>query len=163
MATLLNVINNHFIKSHYYSFIIIILIIIFAITSYYAYKWYYLPTLNTENDFKDVANVNKRHNEIVIQMFTVDWCPHCKKALPEWESFCNNYNNKVINNYVIHCDKSGLDCTDENDTDIQLIIKKNKIESYPTVILIKNSKRYDFDAKITMENLSKFVLSVAND
>ena len=160
MPTLLEVINNRFIKSYYYTIIIIILLIIFSIASYYAYKLYYLPTLTAKNDFKDVANDNTRHKEIVIQMYTVDWCPHCKKALPEWKAFCNQYNNKVIKNYVIRCDESGMDCTDDTNPDIMYILKKNKIESYPTVIMVKDDKRYDYEAKITKENLTSFVLSV---
>jgi thiol-disulfide isomerase/thioredoxin len=163
MAALLDVINNRFIKSYYYSIIVFILLIIFSVASYYAYNWYYLPTKNKQNEFKDVANVNTRHTEIVIQMYTVDWCPHCKKALPEWKHFCNQYNNKVINNYVIHCAEDGIDCTDDTDPDVKYLVSKNKIESYPTVIMVKDNKRYDYDAKITKENLSNFVLSVTND
>jgi thiol-disulfide isomerase/thioredoxin len=161
MPTLLNVINNHFIKSHYNSIIILILFIIFSITSYYAYKWYYIPTINTTNDFKDVANANRRHKEVIITIYTVDWCPHCTKAKPEWEEFSQKYNDKVINNYVIKCNQ--LDCTNDELTEIKTIIEKNNIESYPTVIMLKDNKRYDFDAKITTENLSKFVNSIVNE
>ena len=161
MPTLLNVINNHFIKSQYYGIIILILLIIFSIASYYAYTWYYLPTLNTKNDFKDVANANTRHKEVIVQIFTVDWCPHCNKAGPEWDSFYDGYNNKVINNYSISCIKHN--CTDESDTNIAHIIEKYNIQSYPTVIMIKDNKRYDFDAKITKGNLSKFVNTILNE
>lgn len=165
MPTLLNVINNHFIKSHYYSIVILILFIIFSITSYYAYKWYYIPTLNTTNDFKDVANANRRHKEVIIKIYTVDWCPHCTKAKPEWKGFSDKYNDKVINNYVIKC--SEQNCTEspipEINNEINTIIEKNNIESYPTVIMLKDNKRYDFDAKITTENLSKFVNSIVNE
>jgi len=93
-------------------------------------------------------------------LFHVDWCPHCHKALPEWQSFCDEYNNKNVNGYLIRCERNGTNCTDENDPKIAAIINENKIESYPTVILLKNDKRYDFDAKITRNSLEQFVQSV---
>jgi thiol-disulfide isomerase/thioredoxin len=113
--------------------------------------------------FKDVANNGNRSSEIEIKMFHVDWCPHCKKALPDWQSFCDTYNGQNVNGFIIRCNRDGDNCTDDKDENINNIIKEYKIDSFPTVILLKEGERYDFDAKITKNALDQFVHSVTNE
>lgn len=139
------------------------IIIIFIAISVYAYLNFYNTLNSKEAQFKDVANNGINNGEIDIMMFHVDWCPYCKKALPDWQAFCDTTNTVNINGFVIRCDRNGTDCTnDANDPKIAAIIKEYKIESYPTVIILKNNKRYEFDAKVTKNALDQFVSTVAN-
>jgi len=165
MPGLIDVINSRFIQPYYMIILVVTIMVVFTIAGYYGYNWYYISNMSVMNDpTNDIANGEERDKELLIRIFTVDWCPHCKTAKPEWASFCEEYNGKVINGYVITCDKNGTDCTDDKtDPDVMYNIKTYNIESYPTVILTKDSKKYDFDAKISKNTLSQFVESVAND
>lgn len=137
----------------YYKYILIAVVFaIFVYVGNYAYNQYYLkPSQN--KIFSDVANANKR-TEVIIYFFHVDWCPHCKKAQPEWDKFVNHYNGKEVNGYIINC--KDVDCTKET-SDITRVINQYKIESYPTVKMIKDEKTIEFDARINQHTLDQFV------
>ena len=140
-----------------------ILFLIFFIISYYAYSSFNKKFNSQNTKFNDVANKGRRENDLSIMFFYVDWCPHCKTAKPEWVSFCQEYNQKVVNEYIINCDSNGTNCTDESDNEISMLVSQYKIQSYPTVILIKDGKRYDFDAKVTRSSLEQFVKTVTKE
>ena len=108
--------------------------------------------------FTDVANESPSKTRVDIMLFTVDWCPHCKKAAPEWTAFSDKYNGKILNGYEVHCVQH--DCTNTEDTKVAQMVSDYNIDSYPTVILFKAGDRYDFDANVKSDNLAKFVESV---
>lgn len=144
-----------------------IIIIVLVVIVFLAVGIYYGKTLMSENKkktvkFKDVANNGNRSGIVEVRMFHVEWCPHCKKALPDWKAFCDAYDGKEVNGYTIKCDSNGDNCTDDKDETVQRKIKEFNIDSYPTIVLMKNDERYDFDAKITKESLDQFVHSVTN-
>jgi len=134
------------------------LIILFIGVSYYAYQVYLKK--GKGDKYKDVANSEQNNEELNIMMFHVDWCPFCVKSLPEWKQFCNQYNGKKVNGKTVRCDPDGINCTDDTDEKIQAMLDEYQITSYPTVIMFQGNNRYDYDAKITMANLEKFVKSV---
>lgn len=146
--------------SRYITFSIIF--IIFILISIYVLVNFVNKKDDEAQKFKDVANTGNRQNEIEVMMFHVDWCPHCKKALPEWYPFCDQYNNKKVNGYTIKCSRDGTNCTKDDDPKIESIVSQYKIESYPTIIIMREGKRYDFDAKITKSALEQFVESVTS-
>jgi thiol-disulfide isomerase/thioredoxin len=148
----------------YYSIVLIAVItIIFILASYYGYKQFILPSLNDKTKvFKDVANNGERRGEIDVLLFHVDWCPHCKKALPDWVAFCSENNGKPVNGYTVNCDPAGINCTDDSDPKIAALVSENNINSYPTVILFKDGQRYNFEAKLTKNALDQFVQQVTS-
>lgn len=132
---------------------------------YYIYVNIYLPKLNTRK-FQDVANANSSNGGITIFMFHVDWCPHCKKALPEWNMFSDRYNGTFLNGYQIEC--KSVDCTESEDPAIKNVITKYKLQQYPTIIAILPSvngkeMRVDYDAKVKKEYLDKFISSITTE
>jgi len=155
MANIVVVLTN-LIRPYYYLILTVVIVILFAIIGYFAYKSY---TNKDINRIKNVANANRREKETIIYFFHVDWCPHCKTALPEWKKFYANYNGKSVNGYGVKC--IDIDCTDEN-SEVTGYINKYKIESYPTVKLIKEGNVIDFDSKITSTSLDKFVNTMLN-
>jgi thiol-disulfide isomerase/thioredoxin len=88
----------------------------------------------------------------------VEWCPHCKKADPEWATFSKQFNDKVIKGYTIKCIDN--DCTNDEDDSVADLLKRYNIDSFPTVKMEKDGNMIDFDAKITSSALGKFVDSV---
>lgn len=141
------------IVSPYYKYIIMLIsAIIFGYAANYGYNKYYVA--KKENKFANVPNANRRNKEVNVLFFHVDWCPHCKTALPEWENFKKQYNKKEINGYITNC--IDVNCTDES-SDVQNMISKYSIESYPTVKMVKDKNTIEFDSKITTSTLEHFV------
>ena len=151
MSGLVDVVRKY-IRPYYYYIIAIIVLIIFLVLANYAYAKFY--TKKQANKYSDVANANRRNKEVQIFFFHVDWCPHCKKALPEWTTFKSQYDGQEKNGYVIRC--IDLNCTDET-ADVTQAINRYNIDSYPTVKMLKDEKTIDFDSKITSTTLEQFV------
>jgi thiol-disulfide isomerase/thioredoxin len=155
MANIVEVLRKY-IRPYYYYIITLVVLIIFIFAGYYAYNQF---SKTKASRFKDVANVNRRNKDAVVYFFHVDWCPHCKKALPEWNSFKSQNNGLEINGYEIKC--VDIDCTKET-SDITRMINQYKIDSYPTIKLIRDEQTIDFESKITSSSLNKFVETMLN-
>jgi thiol-disulfide isomerase/thioredoxin len=162
MAKFLDYVNSK-IKPYSFYITVGVLIILFSVVSYFAYLNIMGKMAGPNAKFSDVANKGRRENDLIVMFFYVDWCPHCKTAKPEWVSFCNEYNQKVVNDTIVNCDKGGTNCTNDDDPEIVTMISQYKIESFPTVLLIKDGKRYDFDAKVTRSSLEEFVKTVSKE
>lgn len=146
---------KRFVRPYFTIIIAIIILIIFIIAGYYAYNKFYVKVEETkELGYSDVANANTKKIEVIIYFFHVDWCPHCKTALPEWEKFKNEYHNKEIGKYVIKC--IPVNCTDET-SEITGLINDYNIEGYPTIKMLKEKNKIEFDSKITYNTLEQFV------
>jgi thiol-disulfide isomerase/thioredoxin len=155
MANIIEVISK-MVRPYYYYIIAFVILIIFAVVAVYAYN---NIKAQQKNRFSDVANANRRNREAIVYFFHVDWCPHCKKALPEWNNFVSKYDGKEINGYKLKCvDK---DCTKET-SDITELINRFNIDSYPTIKLIRDNNTIDFESKITATSLEKFVNTMLN-
>ena len=122
---------------------------------YYTYNSHIKPLISKHKLNKEFTNQSvDNDNDINIMYFYTEWCPYCKKALPEWKKFESYINNKKtdldynINLVKINCDE------------LKSTADKYKITGYPTVKLIYKNKIYDFDAKVTKENLIEFFNSV---
>lgn len=141
--------------------LILTLIVIFLSIVIYAYSKLSKNHKNDKNS-KDIPNANRRDKSADILFFHTDWCPHCVKALPTWHKFVEAYDNKVINGYKLNCigGKGGIDCSNAEDPKTDEIRKKYKVQSFPTLKMNKDDVVINFDAKITMDNLGKFVNSI---
>ena len=38
---------------------------------------------------------NPKENEVIMILFFVDWCPHCKTVKPEWANITANYSLRL--------------------------------------------------------------------
>jgi thiol-disulfide isomerase/thioredoxin len=129
---------------------------LFSYIGYNGYKKYYKNEEKVK-EFSDVANTNKRKKDAQVLFFFADRCPHCKKAKPEWEQFKEEYNGKVVNEYLISC--KSIDCTKDTDQNTASLIKEYHVESYPTIIMVVGENKIDYDAKVTKSGLEQLVLS----
>jgi thiol-disulfide isomerase/thioredoxin len=185
MANLITYANT--LLKPYYKYITgVVLLILFILVSKFVYETYFVK-YNKNKELSDVANAKNTKEICAIYFFYVDWCPHCVKAKPEWNAFKDQYDNKVVNGYVLKC--YSIDCTKDNGDEviqfdnsinsdqngsqqqsqipikptpikISTLIKKYNIDSYPTVKLTKGDVVVDFDSKITKDTLIQFVNSV---
>jgi thiol-disulfide isomerase/thioredoxin len=176
--------TNTLLKPYYKYITGVFLLILFILVSKFVYDTYFVK-YNKNKELSNVANVKNTKDICAIYFFSVEWCPHCVKAKPEWNKFKDEYNNKVINGYVLKC--YDIDCTNDNGDEviqfdnskdatgnqpltnipikptpvkISTLIKKYNIDSYPTVKLTKGDIVVDFDSKITKDTLIQFVSSV---
>jgi len=158
MQKIINTLYVDLIKPFKRHVLVITLVVIFALASYYAYKWFAKSKFEGltigGNVGSDVSNYNNRTQEAEIYMFSADWCPHCKKAKPEWEKFKQSFDNKTVGNYTVKV--IDVDCTDGNSP----LIQQYNVNGYPTVIMKKDGDNISFDSKITNDTLTQFVNSV---
>ena len=124
----------------------------------YVYKKYMTPKLNVEYEPNKEFIDKGDSNETEIIMFTVDWCPYCKKAMPIWKEFKEEYSGKVINGYKLNFET--VNCTDEKDNNVVEMLEKYSIEGYPTIKLLKDDEVITFDAKPERATLEKFLQTV---
>jgi len=156
MANIIDAISKS-VRPYYYVILLVVILIIFIIAGYYGYRQY---VKETQYIYNDVANANTRSEEVLVYLFHVDWCPHCVRAMPSWNSFKQKYDGKEIGGYKLNC--IDVDCTKEDST-ISHYINKYDIDSYPTVKMIKGVQTISFDASVTNENLSNFVEMTLNE
>jgi len=103
--------------------------------------------------FQDGPKANKTAE---IMLFSVDWCPHCKTAKPEWDQVKTEFQGKTINGHQILFKE--INCTEESPENEKLMNTYN-IKGYPTVKLVKDGQVIEFDAKPTKSTLTQFLNS----
>lgn len=143
-----------------------IVIALFAGVSYWVYTTYVAPALSNGNaslkqgasrvegdgtaadgaDFDDAPIAE-------LYLFKTDWCPHCKRAVPVFESLKEEYDHKLVNGHRVLF--RVVDCEQEPK-----IADKFKIEGYPTIKLVKDDQVIEYDAKPEKEHLVQFLSTV---
>ena len=157
MASITDILRKY-IRPYYYYIIFTVVFIIFLVVGIY---WYKRQKSQTQNRFKDVANQNRRNQQSNIYFFFADWCPHCKRAKPEWDAFKSQYNGTQVNGYQINCVE--VDCSsDSPSSEVKASMNKFNVTSFPTVKLVKDDTTIDFESKITRTSLASFVNTMLN-
>lgn len=142
-------------------------LILFAAVGYWAYTTYIAPMLSNGN-----ASLKQGASKIEcdgsaeddgenfddapiaeLYMFKTDWCPHCKRALPIFESLNKEYDHKLVNGHRVLF--RVVDCEQEPK-----LADKFKIEGYPTIKLVKGDQVIEYDAKPEKEQLVQFMSTV---
>lgn len=142
----------------YYNYIVFVVVLaIFVIVGRFAYN--YLRKKN-QNQFKDVANANRQNKEVLVYFFHVDWCPHCKTAKPEWNMFSRKLDGKEVNGYKLKC--VDVNCTDET-SEVSHFVEEFNIESYPTIKMVKDNNKIEFDSKVKADLLEQFATTMLNE
>lgn len=83
--------------------------------------------------------------ETTFVKFYVPWCKYCQQLKPVWESLgkqCQREGGPII---------ARIDCSK-----FPAICEKYQVHQYPTLILFKERKRYDYNGERKLESLHKF-------
>lgn len=157
---MLNTIKNSLsnLASYKTAIFIAFILFIFIMVSLYVYKNYKqqqknntLPVSEQDNEQNNSSDIN---NTVDLYLFYTEWCPHCKKAKPEWETLKNKYStNMTINSYKINFVEVDCDANTE-------LANKFKVEGYPTIKMVKGNQIIEFDAKPDIKNLEEFLSTV---
>jgi len=136
-------------------------LVLFLAVSYYVYVTYAVPILNKQKQ----ANLEHTMSDGIIgsntaevMFFFADWCPHCKKAKPEWNKLKQSSlvgSGKVVNGYTIVYTE--VDCTDDKNSAVQEKLNKFRVEGFPTIKLIKGTEVIEYDAKPDEDTLTQFL------
>ena len=135
-------------------------IIVFVLALIGISMYYYFTHRSSSSSFKhnlEHKPIDSKNSQAELILFTVDWCPHCKKAQPIWNELKSEYENKTINGYTVLFTE--VNCTNENP-DVEKIINKYKIEGYPTIKLLKDGNVIEYDAKPNKATLEQFLNTV---
>ena len=138
------------------------IVIIFFVLALLGISLYYYFTFGAAKssfkpnlEHKQVDSKNNSQAELIL--FSVDWCPHCKKAQPIWNELKAEYEDKTINGYTILFTE--VNCTNESP-EVEKMINKYKIEGYPTIKLLKDGNVIEYDAKPNKATLEQFLNTV---
>ena len=104
------------------------------------------------NEFHNDDEPSGNVQEVELIMFTVEWCPHSKKAIPVWNQLKEEYDGKTYNGYKIIFQQ--FDGEENSD-----LADKYKVEGYPTIKLLKGNQVIEYDAKPSLEHLKEFLNS----
>jgi thiol-disulfide isomerase/thioredoxin len=132
---------------------ILLAVIFFLFLAGYVYTSYVSPMVNKDfipNDEFPKNNDSVEGEEVLIYMFTVTWCPHSKKAMPIWTELKEKYNNTKYNNHLLKF----IEVDGEENVELA---DQYKIDSFPTIKMIKNGQVIEYDAKPTIEHLEEFL------
>jgi thiol-disulfide isomerase/thioredoxin len=138
---------------------ILLAVIFFLFLAGYVYNSYVSPMIKKEfipNDEFPQKQSSKEGGgdggEVLIYMFTVEWCPHSKKAVPIWDKLKEKYNGKKYNGQLL----TFIKVDGEENADLA---DKYKVEGFPTIKLVKGNQIIEYDAKPSKEHLEEFLKS----
>ena len=82
----------------------------------------------------------------VIYFFHAKWCSHCVKTMPIIEELIKEYeNNSNVKFKLI------------DEAHNKEMLKKFNIQSFPTIIMVKDGENYHFSGQRTKQNLKNFI------
>jgi len=111
------------------------------------------PVDMTEGESGDGEGTSENSGpDVEIIIFTVEWCPHSKKAMPIWEELKEKYNGKQFNGHK-------LTFVEVNGEENPGMADKYKVEGYPTIKMLKDNQVIEYDAKPSVEHLTEFLNS----
>jgi thiol-disulfide isomerase/thioredoxin len=108
------------------------------------------PTQKAMEQFEDFApaDLTPREGEVIVALYSANWCPHCKDYKPIWKNLksqqnkINLHDNKKIRFVDVDCSK-----------DAHPSSKQYKVEGYPTVVAISTKTHKHITQRNTVEDI----------
>jgi thiol-disulfide isomerase/thioredoxin len=121
-------------------FVVVVAIAILVVAYYFIYRNNYSTMApmdaTTSGPTKKVEgfttyDLEAKEEEVVIALFSADWCPHCQTYKPKWKEIEAKNNGRDARPKLRFV---SVDCTDGTPSEAS----KFGIEGYPTVLAIVN-------------------------
>lgn len=147
-------------------FYIIFSLVLFIGLAYYVFSVYIEPRYSSryKQNKEFIYKEPVPNYDVDIYLIYTTWCPHCKKLLGSdgiWSKIRDRWNGKQVKNkYRINFNEINGDNTKEIKEFETKYLKEEKIESYPTIYLVKDNQVVEFDANPTLDKFSNFLNSV---
>lgn len=103
----------------------------------------------------EYAQTSSKNPELLF--FSADWCPHCKKAKPEWIQTKEYLDAHNIGSHKVYCVE--YDCSKPSE-EITELTKRYSVDGFPTVKLQYDNVIHDFTDTITKDNIIAFVTKI---
>lgn len=87
-----------------------------------------------------------------VLFFYATWCPHSKKAMPEWKRFRQRTFGDPLRYNKIEFEE-----IDGDSEDNEALVKIYKVDAFPAVRLKANGKTYTYEGKVTETTLTSFL------
>ena len=145
---------SRYVGSLFYPLSIIVIIFLFMYVGYWAYTNYF-PQVKENATFNDVANHSETSKDATVTLYHATWCPACKRAKPEWDSFVEEMNDQQVNGYTVKCTE--VDCSNNDDPAIASVNQEHNINGFPTVQMYVDGNTVNFDSAVTKSTLDLFV------
>ena len=136
--------------------LVLIALVAFIVATIFVYKTYISKRLdNSYAPNKEYIPKGADAKSIDLYYFYTEWCPHCKKAKPEWEALKNSIGTGKVNGHGVNFIE--VNCETDSAT-----ADKYGVEGYPTIKATKGNLVVEYDAKPQINTLTKFVESVTS-
>jgi thiol-disulfide isomerase/thioredoxin len=111
-----------------------------------------LRNMKGKKRYVDIENIEQyiKNEKPALVLFYADWCGHCNKLKPTWETAVESAKEKGLT--MIKINVGGND-SDSEETKMKNaeISKKYNIDGYPTIILFKNGKPTPYEGPRTVD------------
>ena len=78
-----------------------------------------------------------------------DWCGHCQNFKPIWNQFKTKY-AKILDIREVNADKD------------KAVIQNMGVRGFPTIVMLHNGTKHEFEGPRTVQGLENFVKNVVN-
>jgi thiol-disulfide isomerase/thioredoxin len=109
----------------------------------------YLESYENNNAFELTSVSQIQTNKPTVILAYAEWCPHCETILPIWNKVCKNYENSssVLVTQI-----------EEKNPNFKTFKKTyGEINSFPTIISVKNGISEEFEGDRDEESMISFV------
>jgi thiol-disulfide isomerase/thioredoxin len=89
---------------------------------------------------------NVTNKKVVVLLYN-DNCGYCKDLKPIWDKVSEVVSDKVV----------AVNCSDSDNPDVQLILKKTNTNIFPRIFFMNGPKTIDYNGTRTVEEILKFV------
>jgi thiol-disulfide isomerase/thioredoxin len=85
------------------------------------------------------------NKNVIVQLYFAEWCGHCKAFKPEWEKLKHKLEGKRYKHEEYESDENPQKIEEEN------------IRGFPTIRIIIDNKKVDYNGKRTAEEIINFI------
>lgn len=100
----------------------------------------------------EVENLEQEVNDGELPkliFFGADWCGHCQNFYPTWDKMSSNNEHKKKVKFL------KVNCTDNDDENVQDAMKKYNVKGFPTLIVYRNNKSEEYSGPREEDSIMK--------
>ena len=104
---------------------------------------------NVVETFSD-NELEANSGEVVMVLFFVNWCPHCKTVKPIWEKATSELNNTSVNGKNVRF--VSVDCEEKPE-----LGEKYNVEGYPTIKVFTEGNVQEYDGDRSLSGIKSYL------